>query len=169
MKTLGVLLAAGASRRFGAEDKLLAPWEGRPLVVAAARTLARAGCDQLAAVVSSEAVAAVLPANFHAIHIEPGQNMSTSFHAACLYAEAKGADRMLIALGDMPSLQVETLIQLLASTYESIACHLSGVRMPPAVLHRQDWQKAAPEKDDCGARAVILRTAVGNWSTEAAA
>ncbi|MDF3907859.1 hypothetical protein, partial [Paracoccus sp. AS002] len=41
------------------------------------------------------------------------------------------------------------------TTYESLACHLSGVRMPPAVLHRQDWQKAAPEKDDCGARAVI--------------
>ena len=41
MKTLGVLLAAGASRRFGAEDKLLAPWQGQPLVMAASRALLR--------------------------------------------------------------------------------------------------------------------------------
>lgn len=155
MKTLGVLLAAGASRRFGAEDKLLASWRGEPLVVAAARTLARAGCDELAAVVSSGAVAAALPPAFPAIHIEPGLNMSASLRAACRFAGARDVDRMLIALGDMPALRVETLRKLLTSAHQSRACHVDGTRMPPVVLLRQDWRKAALEQGDQGARSVI--------------
>lgn len=155
MKTLGVLLAAGASRRFGAEDKLLAPWQGAPLVATAARTLAKAGCDELAAVVSSEAVAAALPPGFQAIHIESGLDMSASFRAACRFAEAREAGRMLIVLGDMPGVRPETLIQLLAPPHASRACHLEEARTPPAVLLRQDWRKAALDEGDHGARSVI--------------
>lgn len=155
MKTLGILLAAGASRRFGVEDKLLALWRGAPLVATAARTLAKAGCDKLAAVVSSEAVAAALPPTFHAIRIEPGLDMSASFRAACRFAEVQGGDRMLIVLGDMPDVQAETLTRLLASPDQSRACHLDGTRMPPAVLLRREWQGVASEQGDHGARAVI--------------
>ena len=155
MKTVGVLLAAGASRRFGAEDKLLAPWRGEALVLAAARTLAGAGCNELAAVISSEAVADLLPPEFHPIRIDPGQSMSESFSAACRNAETRQADRLLIVLGDMPAVRIETLRQLLASSHESRACHVDGTRMPPATLLRQDWRKAMFKQGDHGARSVI--------------
>ncbi|MDO5703926.1 MAG: NTP transferase domain-containing protein [Paracoccus sp. (in: a-proteobacteria)] len=155
MKTLGILLAAGASRRFGTEDKLLAPWKGQPLLLAAARALAQAGCDRLAAVVSSELVAKVLPADYLAIRIEPGQEMSVSFQAACRLADAQGADRMLITLGDMPAVRAETLVKLLATTGESRACRLDHTRTPPALLLRRDWRRASTEQGDRGARSVI--------------
>lgn len=154
MKTLGILLAAGASRRFGVEDKLLAPWRGGAIVGASAATLAKAGCDHLAAVVSSDSVAAALPAVFEVVRIAPGQEMSASFCAACLRAEELGAHRLLIALGDMPGLRVETLQRLLEGE-ESRACQFDGIRMPPAVLLPADWRIALQDKADQGARATI--------------
>ena len=61
---------------------------------------------------------------------------------------------MLITLGDMPALRTETLVRLL-DTDGSHACHLDGVRTPPALLLRRDWQKATGEHGDHGARTVI--------------
>lgn len=155
MTTAGVLLAAGLSRRFGPADKLLSPWHGRPLVTAAASTLAQAGCDDLAAVVSSDAVAAALPPSFHIIRIAPGLPMAASFRAACHFAEDRGADRLLIALGDMPGVSAGTLRWLLDGT-TSRACQHDGARMPPALLLRADWQAATPDGDQ-GARAILAR------------
>ncbi len=40
LRAVGLLLAAGHSRRFGAADKLAAPLDGRPLVAHAAGALA---------------------------------------------------------------------------------------------------------------------------------
>lgn len=154
MKTLGVLLAAGASRRFGVEDKLLAPWRGGVLVGASAATLAQTGCDHLTAVVSSDSVAAALPAEYEVVRIAPGQEMSASFRAACLRAEQLGARRLLIALGDMPGLRVETLQRLLEGE-ESRACQFGEIRMPPAVLLPADWRMALQDHADQGARATI--------------
>ncbi|WP_415183069.1 nucleotidyltransferase family protein [Phaeovulum sp.] len=154
MKTLGVLLAAGASRRFGVEDKLLAPWRGGVLVGASAALMAQAGCDHLAAIVSSESVAAALPAAFDVVRIAPGQEMSVSFRAACRHAETLGAQRLLIALGDMPGLRVATLQRLLDGA-QSGACQFEGARMPPALLLPADWQTALSDKADQGARATL--------------
>lgn len=154
MKTLGVLLAAGASRRFGVEDKLLAPWRGGVLVGVSAVTLAQAGCDHLAAVVSSDLVAAALPAKFEVLRIAPRQEMSAAFQAACRRAEELEVHRLLIALGDMPGQRVETLRRLLEGE-ESRACQFEGIRMPPAVLLAADWRIALRDKADHGARATI--------------
>ena len=60
MRTVGILLAAGQSRRFGPTDKLMAPLHGRPLVTYAAATLRAVAPDVLIAVTSSEIVAAEL-------------------------------------------------------------------------------------------------------------
>jgi molybdenum cofactor cytidylyltransferase len=49
----GLLLAAGLSRRFG-RQKLLEPWNGEPLVRAAARRLLEAGLKPVVVVVSAE-------------------------------------------------------------------------------------------------------------------
>lgn len=154
MKTIGILMAAGLSRRFGEADKLLADWRGFPLVTACARTMQTAGCDEMAAVVSSDLVAAALPSEFHVVRIEQGQPMSASFRAGCGFAEEHGADRVLIMLGDMPLVRPTTL-QWLLSGSESRACRQGTTRMPPALLMARDWRKAFESHGDLGAREII--------------
>ncbi|RMD92487.1 MAG: nucleotidyltransferase family protein, partial [Alphaproteobacteria bacterium] len=79
MRTVGILLAAGASRRFGDADKLLAEARGRPLVSHAARALADVLPERVA-VVSSAEVGAVL-AGFRLVRIPPGSAQSRALHA----------------------------------------------------------------------------------------
>lgn len=158
MKTFGILLAAGASRRFGTQDKLLAGWRGAPLVSHPARALAQAGCDALAAVVSSPAVARALPPSFLIRPIAADQPMSASFAAAWSLAAELGAERLLIVLGDMPGISAGTLqrLQALAGARGgSCACSHAGTRMPPALIRRGDLEALNLAPGDHGARALI--------------
>ncbi|WP_312528323.1 nucleotidyltransferase family protein [Paracoccus sp. (in: a-proteobacteria)] len=155
MRTFGVLLAAGASRRFGADDKLLANWHGTALVQAAAQTLARSGCEELVAVVSSRKVASLLAPEFDLVFVPPNQPMSASFQAACRFADLRGVDEILITLGDMPAVRVQTLKQLLRMGPQSRACKSNGTPMPPAVIRRLDWQGMLQHDGDQGARAIL--------------
>lgn len=155
MKTLAILHAAGVSRRFGATDKLLANWESGTLVGAAAATLLTAGCDFVAAVVSNDAVADALPRGYRILRIAPGQEISPSFSAACGLAEALETERMLVALGDMPSVRPKTLRLLLADGSTSRCCAIGNVRTPPAALLRADWRHAQLFAGDQGARGAI--------------
>lgn len=128
---LGVLLAAGQSRRFGPGDKLLAPLAGRPLVCHAAGALAASGVGALAAVVSSPAVAALLP-GFAALRVGPGLPMARSLARALVeHARALDAARLLVCLGDMPGVTPALLGRLLAQA-GSAACVAggSGCRRP---------------------------------------
>jgi len=157
MRTVGILFAAGASRRFGPEDKLLADWKGKPLVLAAAHTLASVGCDAVVAIVSSEAVAAILPEPFRLHRIAPGQPLSETWKRARDIVVELAADQALIALGDMPAIRPETLRRLLDFSDGSHACVTEGVRMPPALLTRADMMSLEEHRGDFGARSLIAK------------
>lgn len=149
---LGMILAAGQSLRFGAEDKLLAPWHGRPLITWAAEALRQSGCDSLGAVISSPEVGAVLPDDFARHLLPPGLPMSASFALALRNARDAGADGLLICLGDMPNISAALLRRLLASG-ESCACLQGDRRMPPAHIAAGDFGHAlGPVEGDRGAR-----------------
>ncbi len=60
---VGLLMAAGQSRRFGSADKLLAVYQGRQLVSHAAAAIS-AIVDRLIAVTTNAEVVAALPQNF---------------------------------------------------------------------------------------------------------
>lgn len=155
MRRAGALLAAGGSTRFGLGDKLLAPWRGRPLVTWAADALRAAGCDGLLAVVSSPAVAAVLPADFSVNALPPGAAMSASFKHAVRWAQQGGADGLLLCLGDMPNVS-PALLRRLLDLPGSGACAQGHRRLPPVHIAAGDFARvlAAPEGDH-GARALV--------------
>lgn len=149
---LGMILAAGQSLRFGADDKLLAPWQGRPLITWAAEALMQSGCDRLGAVISSPAVGAVLPDDFVLHTLPSGLPMSASFGLALRQARVAGADGLLICLGDMPNVSAALLRRLLTSG-ESCACVQGDRRMPPAHIAAGDFGKALGRfEGDQGAR-----------------
>ncbi|SED66846.1 NTP transferase domain-containing protein [Rhodobacter sp. 24-YEA-8] len=157
---LGVLFAAGASRRFGADDKLLVEWRGAPLVCQAANLLMAAFCDESVAVVSSPAVAAVLPAGMKQLQIPQGQTMSLSWRSALQYAQEAGADNLLIMLGDMPNLTDGILHDLIRRgvRFGNSACCLGDKALPPAFLALKECLSLGVDPyADQGARALIAR------------
>lgn len=155
MMRLGALLAAGRSTRFGPDDKLLAPWRGRPLVSWAAGALREAGCDDLIAVISSPAVGAVLPPEFALHPVGPGLPMSESLREALRVARRKGADGLLLCLGDMPNVTPDLLRALLALP-GSGACVQGNRRLPPACVAAGDFDRAlGAGAGDHGARDLI--------------
>ncbi|HTQ70320.1 MAG TPA: NTP transferase domain-containing protein [Acidocella sp.] len=161
MRSLGVLLAAGASRRFGPQDKLLAPYRGAALVRAAATSLLGAGCDAVLAIVSSMEVAAALPAGFEICRIAPGQMMAASFQAAIDQARARQASRLLVCLGDMPNVK-PALLRRLAAHDSSCACQAGGIRTPPMLLAETDYAAARDSaQGDRGARRFLATLSPG--------
>ena len=145
----GLLLAAGASRRFGAEDKLLADYAGRPLVAHAAEAMRMADLDDRVAVVTSDAVAAHLQ-GFRVIRIEQGQQ-SDSLRAGL--AAAGVPDRLLIALADMPRVTAAHLDAVMNHAGDdAIAASHDGVSpLPPACFPRAMLPALAALKGDQGA------------------
>ncbi|MEL7026272.1 MAG: NTP transferase domain-containing protein, partial [Pseudomonadota bacterium] len=108
MTTVGILLAAGASARFGPSDKLVEKVNGDALVAYAGRSLACAGCDALLAVTSNKAVDEVLP-GFELVRLsDSNPSQSASLKAGVARAQSMGATRVLIMLGDMPFVSIKT-------------------------------------------------------------
>ena len=157
MIIVGALLAAGHSRRFGAQDKLLAPLNGRPLVSYAATAMRKVDITHRIAVVGSDAVGDHL-AGFDvrkpAIELE---EMSQSLRVAVQQAELLGADQLLISLGDMPFVTTNMLSEVLAlASVTGTAAVTDGMRrMPPACFPASAFAKLSDLSGDTGATQVL--------------
>jgi molybdenum cofactor cytidylyltransferase len=116
----GILLAAGAGRRFGS-NKLLHPLEdGTPLVLRAARTLLAALPHTLAVVNPADSeVIDLLEKEGVAVVPNPdaqagmGSSIARGVQASC------EADGWVIALADMPFLQTRTILSVEAGIRQS--------------------------------------------------
>ncbi|MDA4847239.1 nucleotidyltransferase family protein [Hoeflea poritis] len=108
-----VLLAAGLSRRMGAENKLLLRYQGRPLVRHTAATLIKARFRRLLVVTGHDAMriegalAGLAVTTSRNPHYRKGQ-MSSVVHGLRALMPGMGkntpADGIMIALADMPYL-----------------------------------------------------------------
>lgn len=162
---VGVLLAAGTGSRFGGEHKLLADLDGEPVVARAARSLAASSLDDRVAVVGHERdrVERALPESFAVVgnpDYERGQ--STSVRRGVAAARERGADAALFALGDMPTVSVETVDALLAAYREResgnagiVAPRYDGRRGNPVLFDARYFDALADVEDDAGGRAVL--------------
>lgn len=153
MMRTGLLLAAGASRRFGPEDKLLAPLRGRPLVQYAADAMRHAPLDDRVAVIANPALRPLL-GGFRIVVTEKGAQ-SDSLRAGL--AHAGQPDRLVIALGDMPDVTSDLLSQVLdLAIDDSAAASHDGQRpMPPACFPRAWLPRLAGLSGDRGAARLL--------------
>lgn len=106
---VSILLAAGASRRFGG-NKLLAPLpDGTPIVVASARAVAAAGIPVVAVVRSGDAAVAQLLSAVPGVCVSPCPDAAAGMGRSLAHgvAETPNAAGWLIALADMPWLRPE--------------------------------------------------------------
>ncbi len=155
----GVLLAAGASRRFGS-DKLLAPLaDGMPLALAAARRLLDVLPETVAVVRDAHGPLAQqlrLAGCRLVVNVRAGQGIGTSIAAGV--AAAAPAHGWVIALADMPFLQTDTIVRVAHAIAQgalvAAACH-RGRRGHPVGFARALRTELLKLRGDVGARAVL--------------
>ena len=161
----GILLASGASTRFGG-DKLLATLEGRPIVRWSAEALAGA-VDELVVVVRDEssAIRAALAGLSirWAVNHDAERGMSTAIRAgiAGLPAEAEAA---ILALGDQPLVDGRVVERIIArwraSGARAVQPRYDEGRGHPVLFDRSLFPALGALEGDVGARAVL--DSVGN-------
>jgi len=157
----GILLAAGSSRRFGSNKLHALLPNGTPLVLAAVRRLHRV-LDTVIVVVHprDETVPALLLAE--SVQVVVCQNTDAGMGAslAAGVAASDAARGWLIALADMPAIQVSTLhrvAQALDDGAELVAPFYSGRRGHPVGLHSRFRDELLALSDDAGARSILAR------------
>lgn len=161
-RVAALLLAAGLSRRFGTEDKLLAPYRGRPLAGHARDALADIGFGARLAVIRSgaPALAALFDAPRFAIvtNPDPDAGMASSIRLGVAAARARDVDALLICLADMPRIDGALLMSLCAA-YDPVAGLLAATdgnrRMPPAIIGRCHFDMLSQLQGDAGARTLL--------------
>ena len=165
-RIVGILLAAGKGTRFGG-DKLLAPLReaagevpaGTPMGIAAYRHLLAAIPEAVAVVRAGDAVLAAALVSEGARVIEcrrADEGMGASL--ACGVAATADADGWVVALADMPWIQVATIravSEAIAAGADIAAPEFNGRRGHPVAFSRRHGPALAALEGDEGARTVL--------------
>ena len=175
MRLAALVLAAGASRRAGGANKLLAAdRQGTPMIV---RTVASALRSQAAEVIvvlghGGGPVATVLTAaDLHAdprlrlVHADDhDQGLSASLRRGIRVAADGGADGALVCLGDMPLVRAATLDRLLAGFDRDVGAvawvpTVDGRRGNPVLWHGGLFAALLALSGDRGGRPLLAQHA----------
>ncbi|GAA3584204.1 nucleotidyltransferase family protein [Amycolatopsis ultiminotia] len=158
-RVAGLLLAAGAGRRFG-RPKALVELDGEALVQRAVRTLTEAGCDPVRVVVGAAAdeVRRLLPDRIEAVEATEWQDgMGESLKAGLrhLIERETRASAVLVHLVDLPWVPPAALRRVLAEAGETVVARgaYDGVPGHPVLFGRRWWPEIADAATgDRGAR-----------------
>ncbi len=166
MPVQGLLLAAGAGRRFGG-PKLLQPLDdGTPVGLAAARNLRLALGEVLAVLRSGEGELAALLAAEPGVRTLacPKAELGMGHSLASGVRASAGADGWVIALGDMPWLHPSTIVQVarwLESGAPIVAPEYRGRRGHPVGFGRAFGPDLMALSGDKGAQELLRRNRGG--------
>jgi len=157
-----VVLAAGASHRFGAENKLLAMLDGRPMLTHILDRVASLSVARKIVVIRRDDrdVAALIDTRLFDIveNSNAADGMGSSVSAGI--SECGDVDGAMLTLGDMPFVQRATYLELLATFHEHpdktiVAPAYKGRRGHPVLFRRQHFAALKALDDDTGAKHII--------------
>ncbi len=155
----GILLAAGFSRRFGA-NKLLQPLaDGVPLALAAARRL-RAALPEVLAVVNPRdpELARLLAEDGFPVAVCPRARDGMGASLAWAVKRTSRADAWIVALADMPCIQPQTIARVADAIDRPTALAapaFRGRRGHPVGFGRAYFEELARLAGDEGARSIL--------------
>ena len=153
----GLILAAGAGTRFGAEPKLLADVNGRPVLehVVAAATAVLSPVVVVLGAHSAAIQLSVLFSDARTIVCDGwAEGQSASLQAGL--AQLRHVDKVVVLLGDQPLVTPELIARFAAEPPGSRAAH-EGRPGHPAVLGREEIAAAASASGDHGLRDLSWR------------
>ncbi|NGP16429.1 nucleotidyltransferase family protein [Devosia aurantiaca] len=164
-----VVLAAGLSRRFGADDKLLADLDGQPLVQHCAETLSRLDFAHHIAVCQDNSPLTTLFADRgFSVLINPdsAQGQASSLALGVAEAAKRDANFVLICLADMPFITAEHLLHLVdvldhtPNGVAASAAHPDAPPTPPAIFAAQHFPELMALTGDQGARHLLRQAQI---------
>lgn len=162
----GVVLAAGDARRFGG-PKQLARLRGRPLLEHPLSAMAASGLDRLVVVLGAHASAILREVDLHGA--EPvlcpdwDRGQSASLRAGVAELEGKGAEAIVVALGDQPFLSPRAIAAVLDARGEgavAVRATYGGAPAHPVVIERELFAAVGAVQGDEGARGLLTGAAV---------
>lgn len=160
---VGVLLAAGAGRRFGGDKLMHRLPDGTPMAVAAATSLRRA-CDRVFAVLRPDhdllagALAELLTNAGCEIVVCPEADQGMGHSLAAGASAAADAAGLLVALGDMPAIAASSHQAVAASLRAGAslaATQYRGRRGHPVGFSRAWFPQLSALTGDRGARTIL--------------
>ncbi|MCC0029132.1 MAG: NTP transferase domain-containing protein [Brucellaceae bacterium] len=162
------VLAAGRSTRMGARNKLLATFDGEPLI---RRTVSEALKLAMPVTVVTGHEREVVEAALEGLEVQFAHNpdyadgLSTSL-ATAVAAAPETADGLVVMLGDMPQVTA-AMVEMLAARFAAeggrkvVRAVHGGKPGNPVILPRSVFAAAANLKGDVGARHLIEASGVG--------
>lgn len=156
-----VLLAAGESRRFGEQNKLLVEVDGKPVVSHALGTLLDSGVAEIVAVVGHESdrVSDVLGDVETQYNPAYAEGQSTSVAVGVEIAREREWNGTLFMLGDMPFVNAETVAELIRAYRDGegtiLAPSYKGKRGNPALFDATHYDALAGVSGDAGGRELV--------------
>ena len=156
MTVAGLLLAAGAGRRFGG-PKALIFFAGELLVERGQRLLLEGGCDPVIVVLGAAAEQVEPHVRRHVVAPDWETGMGASLRAGLTAAAAGSATAVVVALADQPRVGAAAVVRLreahAAGAVAAVATY-AGQPRNPVLLARSTWvEVAALATGDSGARA----------------
>jgi len=156
----GLLLAAGAGRRFGGPKALATDADGTSWLLRTARRLHDGGCDQVYVVVGAAAdqVAPLVDSGDPVVVAEDwDEGMGASLRAGLRALEGVGpsVSAAVVMLVDLPGVGSDVIQRLIADAHPSGLARAAydGVPGHPALLGREHWEAIiATAGGDRGAR-----------------
>lgn len=159
-----IVLAAGTSSRYGAENKLLQPFAGSTVLRTVVQCMRDGGAAQVVVVTGHQAneirasLAGVNATFAHNAQYQTGEQVS-SVKIGLAAAAALGAEAALIMLGDMPLLP-PAIVRRITRAYALgcggiIAPRYGAIRGHPVLIARRLWPQAHALPDGAPMRRLL--------------
>ena len=163
---VGLILAAGAGRRFGS-TKQLAELRGRPLLAHALDAMLAAGLERVIVVLGHDADAIRARVDFGAAEVVIAEDWADG-QAASLrrgLAAAGAADAVVITLGDQPFITPAVISAAVAELgeHDAVRAVYDGKPGHPVVLGSRVLAAVPELEGDAGARELLARFRVRKW------